>query len=98
MAWEVAFDPRIYKNDPLRKFILNNPEVVTNLKDEEEEEYLRIASQQGIDSGEASTMAIAMKRNLPLVIDEKETKARGKAKNHGISTLTGEDFLKGKYL
>jgi len=97
VAWEVAFDPRIYKNDPLRKFILNNPEVVTNLKDEEEEEYLRIASQQGIDSGEASAMAIALKRNLPLVIDEKETKARGKAKNHGITTLNGKDFLNGKF-
>jgi len=97
VAWEVAHDPRVHKNDPLKKFVLNNPEVVTSLREEEETEYLRIANQPGIHSAEAQAMAIALMRKLPIVIDEKETKARGKAKNHGIKTLSGKEFLNGKF-
>ncbi len=96
VAQELAHHPFVLKKDPLRLFILSNPDVVTSLKDEEEDRYLRFASQQGIDPGEAEAMAIALKRKLPLVIDEKETKARGKAKNHGIRTLSGQDFINGK--
>lgn len=98
VAREVADDPRVHKDDPLKKFVENNRELVTSLKDEEEEEYLLIASQQGIDPGEAGAMAIALKRKLPLVIDERETKARGKANNHGIKTLSWIEFLKGTHL
>jgi predicted nucleic acid-binding protein len=97
VAYEVAFDPRVSRTDPLRKFVERYPELVTSFQGEEEEEYLRIASQPGIGPGEASAMAIALKRKLPLVIDEKETKARGKAKNHGIRTLSGQDFINGRY-
>jgi len=96
VKYEVAEDPRIRQTDPLRQFVLRNPELVTRFKDNEEEEYLRILSQQGINSGEASGMAIALKRNLPLVIDERDTKATGKAKNHGIRTLSWKDFIEGK--
>jgi hypothetical protein len=39
-------------------------------------------------------MAIALKRNLTLVIDERNTKATGKANNHGIKTLGWQEFLK----
>jgi predicted nucleic acid-binding protein len=95
VAKEVAFDPRIRKSDPLRQFVIRNAQMITEFEDDEGEEYLRIARQPGIGAGEASAMAIALKRKLPLVIDEKDTKARGKANNHGIQTLSGEDFLAG---
>lgn len=96
VAYEVAFDPRVTRTDVLRQFVVDNPKLVTQLRNDEGEEYLRIARQSGIGTGEASAMAIALKRKLPLVIDEKETRARGKAKNHQIVTLSGEDFLEGK--
>jgi predicted nucleic acid-binding protein len=96
VAWEVAYDPRVHKNDPLKKFVLDNPDAVITFKGEEGQEYLRFASQLGIGPGEAAAMAVAFKRNIPLVIDEKETKARGKANNHGITTLSGREFLNGK--
>lgn len=95
VAYEVAYDPRVKKTDPLRQFVLGNPQMITQFQDDEEEEYLRILQQQGIDPGEASVMAIALKRGLPLIIDERNTKARGKARNHGITTYTWEEFLKG---
>lgn len=95
VAEEVALDPRIRKSDPLRQFVLNNPEIITQLKNGEEEEYLRILKQQGIDPGEASAMAIALKRGLPLVIDERNTKATGKAQNHGIKTCNWKEFVRG---
>lgn len=95
VKYEVAEDPRILKNDPLRQFIFKNPEIVTQFQDDEGEEYLKILRQQGIDPGEASVMAIALKRGLPLIIDERNTKATGKAQNHGIQTYTWKEFLKG---
>jgi predicted nucleic acid-binding protein len=94
VAYEVADDPRIRKTDPLRKFILRNPQVITQFQDNEEEEYLWILRQPGIDPGEASVMAIALKRGLPLVIDERHTKATGKANNHGIKTSSWQKFLR----
>lgn len=95
VAYEVAFDPRVRKTDPLRQFVIENPQVVTQFQHDEEEEYLSFASQPGIGPGEASAMAIALKRNIPLVIDERDTKAKGKANNHGIKTLNWKEFLKG---
>ncbi len=95
VAEEVAFDPRVLKSDPIKRFVEENPDIVVDFKDpEEEEEYLRLLGQTGIDEGEAAAMAICLKRNLPLVIDEKQTKARGKAENHGIRTLNSDEFLK----
>ncbi|MBL7210125.1 MAG: hypothetical protein ISS52_08505 [Dehalococcoidia bacterium] len=93
IAFEVAYHPEIRKTDRLRQFVLRNPEVITPFKDNEEKEYLQILRQPGIDPGEASAMAIALKRKLPLVIDERDTKATGKAKNHGIHTLSWHEFL-----
>lgn len=95
VKYEVADDPRIKKSDSLRRFVLNNPGIVTPFQSDEAEEYLRILQQQGIDPGEASVMAIAIKRGLPLVIDERDTKATGKAQSHGITTLSWEDFVRG---
>lgn len=95
IAYEVAYHPRILKADPLRQFVLKNPQVITQFQNNEEEEYLRMLKQQGIDAGEASAMAIALKRKLTLVIDERNTKATGKANNHGIKTLRWQNFLRG---
>jgi len=94
IAYEVAYHPRILKTDPLRQFVSKYPQVITQFQDNEGEEYLRILKQHGIDPGEASAMAIALKRKLPLVIDERDTKATGKANNHGIKTLRWQDFLR----
>ena len=94
IAYEVAHDPKILKGDSLRQFVLRNPQVITRFEGSEEEEYLRILRQPGIDLGEASAMAIALKRKHPLVIDERDTKATGKANNHGIKTLSWREFLR----
>ena len=94
VAYEVAWDPKILKTDPLRQFVMANPQIVTQFQNNEEEEYLMVLRQPGIDEGEASVIAIASKRHLPLVIDERDTKATGKAKNHGVDTLSWQNFLK----
>lgn len=78
-------------NSPLHRFINKYPDVVTDFQVSEEEEYLRVRSQVGIDDGEAAAIAIATKRNLPLVIDDR--KGKNKAENHGIQTLGWSDFL-----
>ena len=96
VVYEVAEDPRIKRTDRLRIFVLQNIEMKTVFQNNEADEYLRILKQPGIDSGEAAAMAIALVRKLPLVVDERETKATGKAKNHGIETLSWRDFLSGK--
>ena len=93
VEYEVARDPKILKADRLRQFVLDNPQIVTPFQNDEEMEYLRILRQPGIDPGEASVIAIASKRQLPLVIDERDTKASGKARNHGIDTLRWQKFL-----
>ena len=94
VAFEVAYHPEVRKTDPLRQFVVENSQIVTQFRNDEEEEYLRILLQPGIDEGEASVIAIASKRHLPLVIDERDTKATGKAKNHGVNTLSWQKFLK----
>jgi predicted nucleic acid-binding protein len=93
VAYEVAEHPKIPKTDPLRQFVERNHQIVTPFQDNEEEQYLLIMQQPGIDEGEASVIAIASKRCLPLVIDERDTKATGKAKNHGVDTLSWQKFL-----
>lgn len=93
VEYEVALDPRIPMGDPLRHFVLGNPEIVTQFQNDEDEEFLKILRQPEIDDGEAAAMAIALKRALPLVIDERNTKATGKARNHGIKVLKSEDFV-----
>ena len=94
VAYEVAEDPKILKTDPLRQFVMVNPQIVTQFQNDEEEEYLMVLRQPGIDEGEASVIVIASKRQLPLVIDERDTKATGKAKNHNVNTLSWQEFLK----
>jgi predicted nucleic acid-binding protein len=79
-------------NSPLHKFISKYPTVVTSFQKTEEREYLRVRSQVGIDDGEAAAIAISSNRRLPLVIDDK--KGQTKAGNHGIKTLSWQDFLK----
>jgi predicted nucleic acid-binding protein len=96
IAEEVAFHPKVRKNDPLRKFVIENPTIVTDLQGDEENEFYRLASEPGIDEGEAAAMAIALKRGWPLIIDERETKATGKAKSLGIKTIHSRDFVKSK--
>jgi len=93
VAYEVAEHPKVTKTDPLRQFVERNRQIVTQFQDNEEEEYMRILLQPGIDEGEASVIAIASRRRLPLVIDERDTKATGKAKNHGVNTLRWQKFL-----
>jgi len=92
VEYEVALDPRIPMRDPLRQFVLRNPEIVTQFRNDEGEEFLKILRQPEIDDGEAAAIAIALKRGLPLVIDERNTRATGKARNHGIKVLKSEDF------
>lgn len=94
VAYEVAENPKILKTDPLRQFVMANPQIVTQFQNDEEEEYLMVLRQPDIDEGEASVIAIASKRHLPLVIDERDTKATGKAKNHDVDTLSWQNFLK----
>jgi len=93
VAYEVAEHPKVTKTDPLRQFVERNRQIVTQFQDNEEEEYMRILLQPGIDEGEASVIAIASRRHLPLVIDERDTKATGKAKNHDVNTLRWQKFL-----
>lgn len=93
VAYEVAYDPQIRSGDRLRKFILRCPELVTQFQKGEEEEYLRMRSQAGIHDANAAAIAIALKRRLPLVIDDK--KAKEKAKNHSVKTLAWQDFVRG---
>jgi predicted nucleic acid-binding protein len=79
-------------NSPLNKFINKYPGVVISFQKTEEEEYLRVRSQVGIDDGEAAAIAVSSNRRLPLVIDDK--KGKTKAENHGIKTLSWQDFIK----
>jgi predicted nucleic acid-binding protein len=60
--------PMVSLDDPLRKFISKYSHVVTPFQNNEEDEYLRIRSQPGIHDGEASAMAVALKRKHPLLL------------------------------
>ncbi len=57
---EVADHPKINKKDSLRKFVLDHPEIVVTLGDEEEERFFELLTEPGIDSGEAAAMAVAL--------------------------------------
>jgi predicted nucleic acid-binding protein len=92
VAYEVAYDPQIRLDDRLRKFILRYPELVTQFQKGEEEEYLRIRRQAGIHDADAAAIAIALKRRLQLVIDDK--KAKLKAESHGVQTLPWDEFVR----
>jgi len=78
-------------NSPLSRFIHSCPEVVTDLMDGEDQEYLRVRRQPGIDDGEAAVIAVAIRRHLPVVIDD--AKGKAKAESHGIQTLRWTDFF-----
>jgi predicted nucleic acid-binding protein len=93
VAYEVAEHPKVTKTDPLRQFVERNRQIVTEFQNNEEEEYLLILAQEGIHEGEASVIAIALKRHLPLVIEQGDKKAAAKAKNHGVNTLSWQQFL-----
>ena len=53
---------------------------------------MEIRSQFGIHDGEAAAITIALKRQLPLVTDDKM--ALKKAKNHNINVLDSGGFLR----
>lgn len=80
-------------NTPLHRFISKFNQVVTRFQNNEEQEYLRVRSQIGIDDGEAAAIAMAIKRRLPLVIDDR--KGKKKAESHGVRTLAWQDFVQG---
>jgi len=80
-------------NTPLHRFISKFYQVVTQFKNDEEQEYLRVRSQIGIDDGEAAAIAMAIKRRIRLVIDDK--KGIDKARYHRVETLSWQDFIKG---
>jgi len=80
-------------NTPLHRFISKFYQVVTQFQNNEEEEYLRVRSQIGIDDGEAAAIAMAIKRRLPLIIDDK--KGKEKAESNDIQTFAWQDFVKG---
>ena len=84
---------RGYISDPLRRFVKRFPELIVSFQNNEEDEYLRVRSQVGIGDGEAAAIAVALKRNLPLVIDDR--RGKDKAVNHGIQTLSWLDFMSG---
>jgi len=78
---------------PLGRFISAYPSIVVQFAGSEEDLYLRIRGQPGIDDGEASAIALALSRQVPLVIDDK--RGRSKATNHGLSCLGWQEFLSG---
>lgn len=77
---------------PLDRFISKFSQVVSQFQNAEEKEYLRIRKQEGIHDADAAAIAMAINRKLPLVIEDK--KAKAKAKNHGVETLTWQDFIR----
>ncbi len=79
---------------PLANFLKRHPEVKVGLSQPEEDKYLEIRRQPGIDDGEAAAIALALNRALLLVIDD--VKGRAKAQNHGINCLGWRDFVSGQ--
>ena len=84
-------DPKVHRNDPLLKFVLNYPGTVIPFQSNEEIEYLTIRSQSGIHNGEAAAITLALSRQLPLVIDDPRAKA--KAVNHNVKVFGSNEFL-----
>lgn len=80
---------------PLKNFLDSHPQVVIPFNSAEEDRYLEIRGQPGIDDGEAAAITLALSRSLPLVMGDK--RGRRKAENHGIRCLTWQEFLQGYY-
>lgn len=76
---------------PLKRFLDSYPSVVVPFTPDEEDLYLEVRAQPGIDDGEAAAIALAQSRRLPLVIEDK--KGKSKAQNHGIKCLSSNEFL-----
>ncbi len=76
---------------PLKRFLDSYPSIIAPFTQEEEDLYLEVRAQPGIDDGEAAAIALAQSRKLPLVIEDK--KGKSKAQNHGIRCLSSEEFL-----
>lgn len=79
------------KRGPLKTLLDSYPSLVALLTQQEEDRYLQIRVQQGIDDGEAAAIALALSRRLPLVVDDK--KGRSKAQNHDVECLSSDEFL-----
>lgn len=78
---------------PLKNFLKRYASVVVSFSGPEEEKYLEIRAQPGIDDGEAAAMAIALVRRVTLVIEDK--KGRQKAQNHGVQSMGWREFIQG---
>lgn len=78
---------------PLKRFLDRYPDVITSFNLTEEDQYLEMRAQPGIDDGEAAAITLALSRGLPLIIDEK--KGRSKAENHALRCLSWQDFVQG---
>ena len=80
-------------NSKLGRFLNKYPGVVTSFDSREEEKYLEIRAQTGIDDGEAAAITVALIRKIPLVIEDR--KGRSKAENHGIQCINWQQFVGG---
>ena len=78
---------------PLKRFLEAHREVIVTFRPQEENEYLRVLKQPGIDEGEAAAIAVALNRELPLVVEDR--RGRAKAENHGIKCLTWKEWCSG---
>lgn len=83
------------RGSSLERFLNRYPDVITSFSPEEEVRYLEMRAQEGIGGGEAAAIAVALVRNIPLVIDDK--RGRGKAENHDIRCLNWSQFIEGHY-
>jgi predicted nucleic acid-binding protein len=73
---------------------LSHPFWVTKLSNSEGEEYLKLRREPGIDDADACAIAIAYKRNLPLVTDD--GCAKRLALRLGVSIINWRDFVAGR--
>ena len=78
---------------PLTRFLDRYPDVVSPFTSAEENRYLELRGQPGIDDGEAAAITLALSRDIPLVIDDQ--RGRAKAENHGIRCLSWQDWVEG---
>jgi predicted nucleic acid-binding protein len=79
---------------PMQRFLTRYPSVVTPFTPSEEDGYLQMLKQPGIDEGEAAAITLAISRGpLPIVIEDK--RGRQKAENHNLHCLYWHDFIRG---
>ncbi|MFQ5851955.1 MAG: hypothetical protein ACE5JU_15395 [Candidatus Binatia bacterium] len=78
---------------PLKTLLDRFPTMIVSFTSAEEQKYLEIRAQAGIDDGEAAAITIALSRSMPLVIEDK--KGRSKAQNHGIHCFGWQEFITG---